>query len=134
MAITELIQINPRISIVILSLIASLIITIISYFLTDRGKMKEIRERQKEIRLELKQVKNDPEKVMELNKKMMQDFPEQMRASLKPMIVTIVPILIFFGWLKSTFAGTDIAGTWLWWYIISSIIFSILIRKIFGLQ
>lgn len=134
MTITELILVNPRVSIVILSFIASLVITTISYFLTDRKKMKEIKERQKDIRLELKKFKNDPEKVMELNKKMMADFPEQMRASLKPMLVTIVPILIFFGWLKSTFAATDIAATWLWWYIISSIIFSIFIRKIFGLQ
>ena len=70
--------------------------------------------------------------MMELNKQMMEDMPEQMKHSFKPMLVTMVPIIIMFGWLRANFA--EILPSWFWWYIISSIIFSISLRKIFGLQ
>ncbi len=134
MPITELIQTNPRISIIVLSFIVTLVITTVSYFMTDREKMKEIKERQKELRADMKKFRGNPEKVMELNKKLMEDLPEQMKLSFKPLLVTLIPLLIFFGWLRATFAGTAISGTWLWWYIISSIIFSIVVRKVAGLQ
>ena len=49
-------------------------------------------------------------------------------------IALAFPLLILFAWLRSTFAETAIAGTWLWWYIGTSIAFSIVIRKLFGLQ
>jgi len=134
MPLIELIQSNPRTAIIVLSFIVTLFITIVTYFMTDRTRMKEIRERQKNLREEIKKYKNNPEKMMELNKQMMEDMPEQLRHSFKPMIVTIIPLLILLGWLKTTFAETVIASTWIWWYIGSSIFFSIGLRKIFGMQ
>jgi uncharacterized membrane protein (DUF106 family) len=132
--IIELIQNYPRISIILLSLIVTLLITFVNYFMVDKEKMKEIRDRQKRIREEMKKYKDNPAKVMELNKEMMADLPEQLKHSFKPMIITLIPLLIFFAWLRSTFAETAIASTWIWWYIGASLIFSIALRKIFGLQ
>ena len=134
MALTELIQNNPRLAIIILSLIVTLFITIVTYFMTDRVRMKEIKAKQKALRLEIKKYKHDPAKMMELNKQMMEDMPEQLRHSFKPMLVTIIPLLILLGWLRATFADTAISSTWIWWYIGSSIVFSMSLRKIFGLQ
>ena len=134
MALTELIQNNPRLAIIILSLIVTLFITIVTYFMTDRVRMKEIKAKQKALRLEIKKYKHDPAKMMELNKQMMEDMPEQLKHSFKPMLVTIIPLLILLGWLRATFADTAIASTWIWWYIGSSIVFSMSLRKIFGLQ
>lgn len=134
MVITEFIQTSPRISIIIISLIATIFITVIRYFMTDREKMKEIRERQKKLREEMKKFSSDPEKLVEINQKMLEDFPEQMKASFKPMIITLIPLLILFKWLLSAYSTTIIASTWIWWYIISSIIFSIFLSKVFGLQ
>jgi uncharacterized membrane protein (DUF106 family) len=71
---------------------------------------------------------------MKLNKEMVEDMPEQLKLSMKPLLITIIPLLIFFGWMRSIFEGTPIASTWLWWYIGFSIVFSISLRKIFGLQ
>jgi len=133
-AITELIQNNPRIAIVILSFIVTLFITIVNYFMTDRKRMKEIKEKQKRLRKELKEFKDNPQKMMELNKQMMEDMPEQLKHSFKPMLVTIIPLLILFKWLRATFLITTIAGSWFWWYIIASIAFSMILRKVFGLQ
>ena len=134
MAINDLIISNPRTSIIIISLIVTIFITVIRYYMTDRERMKEIKERQKELRKEMKEYRDNPEKMMEINKRMLEDMPEQMKMSFKPMLITLIPILLVFGWMKATYAVTDIASTWLWWYIGSSIIFSIILSKSFGLQ
>lgn len=134
MDIQNLIVSNPKLSIVIISFLVSLFITVIRYFMIDKDKMKAIKEKQKALREEMKQYKNNPEKMMEINQKMLEDMPEQMKQSFKPMIITLIPILIIFAWMRSIYALTDIANTWLWWYIISSIIFSLILNKGFGLQ
>ena len=132
--ITELVQNNPRIGIIILSFLVTVFITTVTYFMTDRARMKEIKDKQKALRLEIKKYKHDPKKMMELNSKMMEDLPEQMKHSFKPMIVTVIPLLILFGWLRATYALTTLASTWLWWYIGSSLVFSVSLRKMVGLQ
>ena len=132
--VIELIQTNPKISILVISFIATFFVTIIRYFMTDREKMKEIRERQKKLREDMKKFKNNPEKVMEINKKMLEDMPEQMKQSFKPMIITLIPLLILFKWLWDVFSATSLGKLWIWWYIISSIIFGIFLSKVFGLQ
>lgn len=135
--ITEFIQANAwnaRISILVLSFLVTLFITIITYYMTDRKRMKELRDKQKALRIEIKKHKDNPQKMMELNKQMIEDMPEQLKHSFKPMLITMIPIIIIFAWLRSTFALTVIAKTWFWWYIGSSIVFSIILRKVFGLQ
>ena len=134
MAIIDLIQNNPKISIIIISLMVTIFITTVRYYMTDKVRMKEIKDRQKELRKEMKEFRDHPEKMMEINKQLLEDMPEQMKLSFKPMLVTLIPILIIFGWLKSTYAITDISSTWLWWYMGSSIIFSIILSKASGLQ
>lgn len=134
MALTEWAQMNPKLSIILISLIVTLFMTVVRYFMTDREKMKEIRERQKSVRLEMKKYKNDPEQMMQLQKKMMEDMPEQMRQSFKPMLITLIPILVLFGWMKSIYVDTAIASSWIWWYIVASIVFGIILGKVFKLQ
>jgi len=135
--ITEFIQSsawNARISIVVLSFFVTLFITIVTYYMTDRVRMKELKDKQKRLRKEIKQYRDNPQKMMELNKQMMEDMPEQLKHSFKPMLITMLPIIIIFAWLRSTFVLTAIAKTWFWWYIGSSIVFSMTLRKMVGLQ
>lgn len=134
MEIITLIQTNPKIGIIILSLLVTIVLTILTYFVTDRNLMKTIKEKQKKLREEMKAYKHDAQKMMEINKKMMEDFPVQMKQSFKIMIITVLPLLIFFNWLRSTFATTSLADNWIWWYIISSVIFSIILRKLFKMD
>ena len=134
MTINEIILNNPRISIITLSFLVTLFITVVTYFMTDRERMKEIKAKQKALRKEIKQHRDNPQKMMELNKQMMEDMPEQMKHSFKPMIVTMIPLLILFAWLRGTFAESVISGSWFWWYLGSSLVFSMSLRKIFGLQ
>ncbi len=133
MVITEFIQTYPKSSIIILSFIVTLFITIVNYFMTDKKRMKEIKEKQKSLRLEMKKYRDNPGKMMEINKQMMEDLPEQLKHSFKPMLVTIIPLIIMFKWLRASFAVTAIASTWFWWYLGVSLVCSILLRKIFRL-
>ena len=134
MAVTEFIQANPRTAIVLIAVVVSLALTVVRYFMTDREKMKEIRQRQKDLREEMKKYKDNPEKMLEINKRMLEDMPDQLRMSFKPMLITIIPLLILFSWLRGTFTETAIASTWLWWYIGASLVSSITFSKFLGLQ
>ena len=132
MDITNFIQTNPRIGLMILAFFVTLFITIVTHFMTDKVRMKELKDKQKFLRAEMKNHKDNPQKVMELNKQMMEDLPEQMKQSFKPMIITIIPLLILFKWLRGTF--TDVLPHWIWYYIGFSMVFSMTLRKIFKLQ
>ena len=134
MPIIEYIQTNPLLSVVIISIIITSIMTALRYFITDRELMRDIKEKQKAIREEMKRYKDNAEKLSELNKQMMEQFPVQMKQSLKLMLITIVPMIIIFTWLRKTFALTTMASTWIWWYIGFSMAFSITLGKILKLD
>ena len=134
MDINVLVQSNPKLWILIFSFIVTIVITIVNYYFTDRELMKNIKQKQKSLREEMKQHKNNPQKMMELNGKMMEDMPAQMKQSFKIMLITMVPLLIFFNWLRNMFAATTIGSSWIWWYILSSLVFSIVLRKVFKLD
>jgi uncharacterized membrane protein (DUF106 family) len=134
MDLALIIQANPKTTIVVLSFIATLFITIITHFLTDKELMRTIKQKQKALREEMKKFRDNPEKMMEINKKMMEDFPHQMKQSMKVSLVTIIPLLLLFNWLRTIYSTTAIAGSWIWWYIIASLIFSLILRKVFKLD
>ncbi len=125
---------NPKGSIIAISFLVTLFITVVRYYMTDKEKMKALREKQKALRAEMKEHKNNPDKMMQINQQMLEDMPEQMKMSFKPMLVTMIPILLVFAWMRSIYALTSLSGSWLWWYIGSSIVFSIILSKGFGLQ
>ncbi len=141
MDIQALIQANPRLWIVIFAFFVSVVITIANYFLTDKELMKNIKEKQKRLREEMKKYRNDSQKMMELNKQMMEDFPNQMKQSMKVSVITLIPLLLLFNWLRVSFASTTLAEPglfgwpiWTWWYILSSLVWSMILRKLFKLD
>lgn len=131
--VIELIQTYPRSSIVLISLIVSFFISLVNYLILDKDKLREIKRKQKELQIKMKEHKNNPTKQMELSKEMMSHTGEQLRHSFKPMLITFVPVIVAFWWIKDVFAETTIEGTWFWWYVISAVVFSLLLRKLFKL-
>ncbi|HLF53820.1 MAG TPA: hypothetical protein VI544_01450, partial [Candidatus Nanoarchaeia archaeon] len=77
--------------------------------------------------------KDNPQKLMELQKEMFSHMGATMRHSMKPMLITLVPLIILFPMLRNALLTTEIAGTWFWWYLGSSLIGSIIFRKLFKL-
>src|SRR3989338_6361802 len=130
--IIEYIQACPKISVIIIALLVSLFITIINYFLMDKVRMRELKAKQKEINLKVK-AEPDPKRKMELSSEMMKHTMESLRHSMKPMIVTFIPVLVVFWFIKGAFAETIIAKSWIWYYIGSAIVGSLVFKKIFNL-
>ncbi len=135
MAFIELIQQYPRVSIIIFAFLITLFISIINYFFMNKEKMKEIKAKQKRVQEEIKkhQREGNHAKAMELQKELLADMPELFKHSLKPMIITIIPILIFFSFLKGAYAETIIAKTWFWYYLVSALVGSLIFRKLLKL-
>jgi len=129
----DLIQANPKISVILIAVVISFFISLINFFVLDKEKIRESRKNQKELQKKMKEHREDPVKMMELNKEMMVHVVENFKHSLKPMLITIIPILIVFGWIKGVYSETTIAGSWFWWYLIAAIVSSLIFRKLFKL-
>ncbi len=135
MAILDIAMTYPQISIIVLALLVSFIISIVNYFLLDKERMHQLKQRQKEIQEKIKhhQTSGDMAKAMALQRELLADMPELMKHSLKPAIITIIPMLILFSFIKNIFAQTSIAGTWFWYYLVTAIIGSMIFRKLLKL-
>ena len=131
--IYELIQQYPKPAIIIMAFIVSFFISLVNYFVLDKEKMREIKAKQKSLQEQMKEHKSNPSKMMELQKEMLSHTGETFKHSLKPMLITFIPIIIFFGLIRNWFAATSIAKSWIWYYIGASIIGSMIFRKLFKL-
>jgi uncharacterized membrane protein (DUF106 family) len=127
---------NLNIGMLIIVLIISIITTIVQKYATDQDTLKELRKEQKEIQNQMKEFKNHPEKMMELQKKQFAAMPKQMKLSMRGIIYTGIPFILFFRWFSDYFISANdpkfILGlNWFWFYLISAMIFSSIIRKKF---
>src|SRR3989344_4199474 len=94
--------------IVTLSIIVSLIIILITKFTTDQVLMKKLKDDLKSHQKQIKELRNEPAKAMEVQKKTMELNMKYMMHSLRPTIITFIPIILIFGWMSSTFAFESI--------------------------
>ena len=128
-----LIEWSPLVGLLVISLILTLITSLSYKFLTDQKELKEQKEVVNKLQKEIKSLKDDPKKMMEKQKEIMDINFKMMKHNIKPMLITFIPLLIIFGWLKTTYdpLGKLIFGlSWFWIYLISAILFSIVIRKV----
>ncbi len=130
-------------SVIIISFILSCLILLFYKLFTDQKLMKSLKEEIKAIQEEAKKFREDPAKSLEISKKAMEKNMILMRHSMRPTLYTFVPLIIIFSWLRNSFKGMGDVVTWgfsiplfgigLGWlglYIISSIIFSVVLRKL----
>lgn len=96
-----LLERSPFLGILILSLIISLIIVLAYKYFTNQEAMKQIKEQQKEYQRRMKELKNSPEEAMKIQKEAMSKNFEYMKHSFKATFITIIPIIIIFGWMNS---------------------------------
>ncbi len=129
--ITELILANPITSLVVISILVTFFMTLITWLVTDNEKMRELRARQKDLQKQAKEHRGNQEKLLEINKQMMQEMPEMMKHNLKPMLITFIPAVIIFTFLRNVYNQTGLGGWWILYYIIFSIIASSVFRKLF---
>ena len=126
---------NTTIGLIIVTAIISLILTLVQKFATNQEELRKLKKEQKVLQEEMKLYKDHPEKLMALQKKQFEFFPRTMDLTMAPLIYTSIPILLFFRWFYEYFASNPVKVfgflSWFWAYIIFSIIFSTIYRKLF---
>ncbi|MEK6835030.1 MAG: EMC3/TMCO1 family protein [Nanoarchaeota archaeon] len=133
LALGPFINWNPAISLLIISFILTLITTLTYKYTTNQEMIKSFKEESKKLQEEMKLLKNDPGKIMEKNKELMEKNMEMMKQSFKPLLYTFIPFAIIFFGLRNIYEpfGKILFGlSWIWIYIISSVIFSMILRKL----
>jgi len=91
-------------AVIILSFLVSVIIIVITKFTTDQALMKKLKDDIKEHQKQIKELKSEPAKAMEVQKKAMELNMKYMTHSLKPTLITFIPIILIFGWMSANFA------------------------------
>ncbi|MBR9682983.1 DUF106 domain-containing protein [Candidatus Woesearchaeota archaeon] len=94
-----LMDLGPFWAILIISLAISLIITLVYKWVTDQKLMKSLKGEQKEMQQKIKALKDDPKEMMRMQKVAMKKNMEYMKHSFKPTLLTMIPIILIFGWM-----------------------------------
>lgn len=129
MTTIEVIVQYPAISIIIFSALITLVSTLITKWLTNQEHLRSLKERQKQIQKDLKSCKPGDKQFEELQSEMLQITMTMMKSSFKPMLITFVPFLLLFYWIRQIY--TELLPGWIWYYLISSLVFSTIYRKLF---
>jgi len=129
-----LINWNLNIGMLIIVLIITAITTVVQKYATDQKTLKELRTEQKDIQNQMKEFKNHPEKMMELQKKQFAMMPKQMKLSMRAIIYTGIPFILFFRWFNDYFVAMGspkffLGMGWFLFYLISAIVFGSILRK-----
>lgn len=115
---------------VVIIALTSLVLTLAQKYLSDQKALKELRNEQKILSEEMKKYRDHPEKLLELQKKQLEFLPKTFDLTMKPLIFTSIPIMLFFRWF-GMYLSPAFGGWWVLYYLIGSMIFSTLFRKWF---
>lgn len=131
MIITDLMNLYPKISIISISILVTLAMTIITKYFTDQNRMAELKRIQEACKIKLKNKNLKPEDMSKINQEMLECSLQLTKHSMKPLLFTLIPLILLIGWLRGVYTQTAISSTWLWWYIGSGVASSLIFRKIF---
>ena len=106
--LSPLFKLPALLAIIIMAFLISLIIIIVTKYATDQVLMKKLKDDMKEHQKQVKELKNEPAKAMEVQKKMMESNMKYMSHSLRPTLITFIPIILIFGWMSANFAFESI--------------------------
>ena len=95
---------SPLWGVCILALIISIIVVIIYKLVTDQNEMKRLKDKQKDFQKKIKELRDKPAEAMKMQKEAMKVNMEFMKHSFKPTLITMLPIILIFGWMNAHLA------------------------------
>ena len=126
---------NVNLGMILFSALISFFIIIIQKYTTDQETLREIKKEQKRLNEEAKKHKHDQEKFMQLQSESAKKAFEMFPLTMRPLMYTSIPIILFFRWFGDYFVANPIKIFgflgWFWAYLIFSIIFTTIFRKVF---
>jgi uncharacterized membrane protein (DUF106 family) len=110
--------------------VLAFVLTMAQKFLTDQTELKKLKAEQKAVQQEMKKYKDHPEKLLELQKETFKSMPKMMHLTMRSFTYTGVPIILFFRWFQEVL-NPIYGGWWILYYLIGTMIFSGVFRKVF---
>ncbi len=95
---------SPFLGVLLVSLVLSFVVVLVYKYFTNQEEMKKIKEAQKEYQQKFKELKSQPDEAMKLQKEAMGKNFEYMKHSLKATLITMLPIILVFGWMNGHLA------------------------------
>lgn len=131
----KLLDWNLTVGMLFVVLFISIIIILLQKYMTDQKTLRELKAENKLLSAEMKNYRDNPEKLMELQKKQFEKMPIMMEASMRPLMYTAIPFILFFRWFHDYFTllgNPKFFGflSWFWFYLIASIILTSILRKV----
>jgi uncharacterized membrane protein (DUF106 family) len=118
----------------IIVLVITFITVLLQKYLTNQEELKKLKAEQKIVQEQMKQFKDHPEKLLELQKKQLEFLPKTMDLTMKPLIYTAVPFVLFFRWLSDYFITSPFKFfgfmSWFWFYLLASLVINSILRKL----
>jgi uncharacterized membrane protein (DUF106 family) len=132
----------------VVAIIVGIVSVSAQYVLVDQRRLREIREEQSDYQKKMLQAqksgnKKELRKLETRKKRVQQQQTEMMGMTMKPMFLTMLPIIIFFGWVRSQPVASELVIDlpftlpyfgdslgWLGWYLLCSFFFTQTLRKI----
>jgi uncharacterized membrane protein (DUF106 family) len=118
----------------ILVFLITLITTLVQKYATDQNALREIRKEQKLMQEEMQKYKEHPEKMLEFQKKQMDFMKRTFKLNSRSIMYTGIPFILFFRWFNDIFTAMGSPKffgllSWFWFYLITVMIFSSILRK-----
>ncbi len=137
--IAPLLEWNISLGMTLLVIVLTLFVTILQKYTVDQKYMKELKKERKKIEEEIKRYREDREKMMELQKELFPISFKMMELSLKSSMYSIVFMILLFRWLDEFFVskGNPLIFNyfnWIVFYILASIFFGSIFRKLLRLE
>jgi len=132
---------NLTIGMLLVVFLIALITNLIQKYATDQKALKELKHEQKILQEEMKKFREDPVKMAEFSKKQMEFIPKTFKLTSRTMLFTGIPFILFFRWFYDFFNAITLANggvapvffgflSWFWFYLIFTLIFSSILRKV----
>ncbi len=114
--------------------VISFVVNVIQKYATDQKALKELKKEQKILQEEMKKYREHPDKMAELSKKQFEFFPKTFKLTSRAIMFTGVPFILFFRWFNDVFTAMGDPKffgflSWFWFYLIFTMIFSMILRK-----
>jgi|SRR3989344_2481498 len=94
--------VSPLWFLIIITFVITLIVTLVYKYTTNQELVKRLRDEMKDIQKQMKEYQHDVEKVKDLQKQSFEKMGVQFKQSMKPMIITMIPMIIILGWLATS--------------------------------
>ncbi len=144
---SPVVRLDPWMSILTISMIISIILTFVNKKVMNSTNANEVKQKMEKARAGMleAQKNNDKESVDKQMKKMMEMNSEYLQSMIKPLSISLaismLLVILFFPWMRTLYEGKTIVTipegipfiggkvlNWLWWYIICSIITTLLLK------